>query len=223
MHGNLPALEAVTADARAAGAESFLLGGDYVVFGARPRETVARLRELDAVAIRGNTDRWLEDASDAPEAALVTRSLAWCGDQLGPGLAHELATMAETERLDRALLCHASPRSDMATFAPDRSAADDELLSDEDPEVIVFGHSHLQFMRTAGDRLLVNPGSVGLPFDGDRRAAYALWDGGRDFELRRVEYDWAAYAGDVRACMAEALGDAIETLVGRIEQARFVQ
>jgi predicted phosphodiesterase len=223
VHGNLPALEAVIADARAAGADSFMLGGDYVVFGARPRETVARLRELDAVAIRGNTDRWLEDSSDAPEGAIVKRSLAWCRDELGPGLAHEFATMAETEPLDRALLCHASPSSDMETFAPEPSGADDELLSDADPEVIVFGHSHLQFMRTAGDRLLVNPGSVGIPFDGDRRAAYALWDGGRAFELQRVEYDWRAYVDDVRTSMGEALGDATETLVARIEQARFVQ
>ena len=54
-------------------------------------------------------------------------------------------------------------------------------------EIVIFGHSHLQFSREAeGGHLLVNPGSVGLPFDGDRRAAYALWRGGRDFELRRV-------------------------------------
>ena len=50
---------------------------------------------------------------------------------------------------------------------------------------------------------------------GDRRAAYALWGGGRDFALRRVEYDWHAYADDVRTSMAEALGDTIETLVAR--------
>ena len=103
----------------------------------------------------------------------------------------------------------------METFAPEPSVADDELVTDEDREVIVFGHSHLQFMRTAGDRLLVNPGSVGIPFDGDRRAAYALWGGGRDFALRRVEYDWHAYADDVRTSMAEALGDTIETLVAQ--------
>ena len=59
--------------------------------------------------------------------------------------------------------------------------------------MIVFGHSHLQFTRADAGRTLVNPGSVGLPFDGDPRAAYALWDGGREFELRRVEYDREGY------------------------------
>jgi diadenosine tetraphosphatase ApaH/serine/threonine PP2A family protein phosphatase len=79
-------------------------------------------------------------------------------------------------------------------------------------------------MREAEDgRLLVNPGSVGLPFDGDRRAAYALWAGGRDFELRRVEYDSDAYAAAVRERMAETLGPAVETLARRVEQAAPIQ
>ena len=63
VHGNLPALEAVLADCPA---ESFLLGGDYATFGAWPVQTVERLRELDAEWIRGNVDRWLVDAPDAP-------------------------------------------------------------------------------------------------------------------------------------------------------------
>ena len=70
LHGNLPALEAVLADAEAAGAERYLLGGDYALFGAWPLETVERLRGLDARWIRGNVDRWLVDEHDAPDAVL---------------------------------------------------------------------------------------------------------------------------------------------------------
>ena len=194
-----------------------------MVFGAWPRETVARLRELDAVAIRGNTDRWLTDPSDAPANPLVERSLDWCRQVLREKIARELASMDETASLEGALLCHASPRSDMETFTPHPSEADDELLADADPGLIVFGHSHLQFKRTAGARLLVNPGSVGLPFDGDRRAAYALWQGGREFELRRVEYDSEGYAAELEERMRVTLGDAVETLVRRVRQAAFVQ
>ena len=65
VHGNLPALEAVLKDCPA---DRYLLGGDYAVAGAWPRETVARLDGLDAEWIRGNTDRWLVDAHDAPDA-----------------------------------------------------------------------------------------------------------------------------------------------------------
>ena len=61
IHGNLPALDAVLEDCPA---DRFLLGGDYTAFGAWPRETVARLRELDAEWIRGNVDRWLVDDSE---------------------------------------------------------------------------------------------------------------------------------------------------------------
>jgi predicted phosphodiesterase len=221
VHGNLPALDAVVADARAAGAADFVLGGDYVFFGAFPRETVARLRELEAVWIRGNTDRWLEDASDLPPSELNERSLAACREALGE-LAPELAALAPTTIVDEALFCHASPRSDMKSFMPEGGEKDAALLADDNPDVIVFGHTHIQFRRPSGRHTLVNPGSVGLPFDGDRRAAYALWRGQGDFELRRVEYDSDAYAAAVRDRLGEALGDTVETLVRRVEEAAFV-
>jgi putative phosphoesterase len=222
VHGNLPALDAVVADAHVAGVDSFVLGGDYALFGAWPLDTVTRLRELDTVAIRGNTDRWLTDDSDAPASPLVQRSLEHCRQELGDQLCRELSTMQATAELDAALVCHASPRSDMRSFAPGPSDADEELLDPDDPRVIVFGHTHVQFKRPAGNRLLVNPGSVGMPFDGDPRAAYALWHGGDEVELRRVEYDSHAYATDLRTRLSATLGDAVETLVRRIEQAAFV-
>jgi diadenosine tetraphosphatase ApaH/serine/threonine PP2A family protein phosphatase len=198
-----------------------VLGGDYALFGAFPVETVALLRGLGATWIRGNTDRWLENAADAPEGALIERSLAHCRDALGE-TASELAALPPTAELEGVLFCHAAPRSDMASFMPAAAETDATLLEEGDPDVIVFGHTHLQFRRPAGRHTLVNPGSVGLPFDGDRRAAYALWQGGGDFELRRVDYDSAAYARVLRERLEPALGDAVETLVRRVEQAAFV-
>jgi predicted phosphodiesterase len=211
----------VLADARDAEANRFVLGGDYALFGAFPRETVALLRELDATWIRGNTDRWLEEASDAPAGELIERSLAQCREALGPA-APELASLQPTAELEGVLFCHAAPRSDMASFMPAAGELDATLLEEGDPDVIVFGHTHLQFRRPAGRHTLVNPGSVGLPFDGDRRAAYALWRGADDFELRRVEYDSAAYAHELRERLGASLGDTVETLVRRVEQAAFV-
>jgi diadenosine tetraphosphatase ApaH/serine/threonine PP2A family protein phosphatase len=211
----------VVGDARAAGAEQFVLGGDYALFGAFPRETVGVLRELEATWIRGNTDRWLENASDAPEGEVIERSLSACRVALGEA-ASELAALRPTAELEGTLFCHASPRSDMASFMPAAGEGDASLLADDDPDVIVFGHTHLQFRRPSGRHTLVNPGSVGLPFDGDRRAAYALWPSGGDFELRRVEYDAEAYARALRERLRPALGDAVETLVRRVEQAAFV-
>jgi len=115
--------------------------------------------------------------------------------------------------------CHASPVSDMRSFMPEPGDDDDELLAGVVEPRLVFGHTHLAFRRVSASGIeLINPGSVGLPFDGDPRAAYALlYDDGR-VEHRRVAYDHAASAGRVREVgAAEGWG---ETVARRIEQSR---
>jgi diadenosine tetraphosphatase ApaH/serine/threonine PP2A family protein phosphatase len=210
VHGNLPALDAVLEDCPA---ERFLLGGDYAVAGGWPRETVERLDELDGEWIRGNTERWLVDTSDVPEPMLPVLERA--REALGEELVERLVALPETTTRDGVLYCHASPGSDMNSFAPEREDSDGELLRGVDSSRVVFGHTHIQFARiTAGGVELVNPGSVGLPFDGDHRAAYALvHDDGR-VELRRIEYDWRSSAEAAR----ERAG---ELPARRLEQARF--
>jgi diadenosine tetraphosphatase ApaH/serine/threonine PP2A family protein phosphatase len=217
VHGNLPALEAVLADAERAGTQRFLLGGDYALFGAWPKETVVRLRGLDAAWIRGNVDRWCADASDAPEP--VHGAIARCRELLGPELVAELAALPEQTVLEDARFCHASPLNDLESFGTDLDEGEDSRLLDGALERrVVFGHTHVQFSRLGPDGIeLVNPGSVGMPLDGDHRSAYALVaeDGGLD--LRRVKYDWQASVDAVR----ERLGEAGEVGARRIEQARF--
>jgi predicted phosphodiesterase len=222
VHGNVGALEAVLADARGAGAESFVLGGDYALFGAWPAETVAVLRDLDAVWIRGNGERWTADPAGTPNQELIQRAISDSRERLGDVLVKELAALPSEIRLDGVLVCHASPKSDVETFGPEPGDQDEALLDRCPDRTIVFGHSHLQFSRPAGDRRLVNPGSVGMPLDGDRRSAYALWRDDGSFEARRVEYDWAAYAAELEARLSASLGDAAQTFVRRIEQAAFV-
>jgi len=77
VHGNLPALEAVLADAEAAGVTRYWLGGDYALFGAWPAETVERLRGLDnAMWIRGNGERWTREPDAAPDDPVVQGAIA---------------------------------------------------------------------------------------------------------------------------------------------------
>src|SRR3954452_9658325 len=84
VHGNLAALDAVLEDARAAGANRWVLGGDYAVFGAWPAETVARLRELEAaVWVRANVDRWAGVLAAAPDDADLRAAIADCRGALG--------------------------------------------------------------------------------------------------------------------------------------------
>jgi diadenosine tetraphosphatase ApaH/serine/threonine PP2A family protein phosphatase len=216
VHGNLPALEAVLEDATSAGAERFLLGGDYTLFGAWPRETVERLRELDAEWIRGNGERWTAAPDEAPEP--VRGAIARCREMLGEELVEELARLPETLTRGSTLYCHGSPISDVRSFLPEPGEDEAELLLGVEVERLVFGHTHLAFSRTAAGGIeLVNPGSVGMPFDGDHRAAYALVRDGGGIEHRRVAYDHAASAAAVRG----ALGEAGELPARRVEQARF--
>ncbi len=215
VHGNLPALEAVLAEAEAAEADRFVLGGDYALFGAWPRETVERLRGLDAQWIRGNGERWTAAPEEAPDE--VRGAIARCRELLGAQLVGELAGLPETLTEERVLYCHGSPVSDVESFAPEPNDADAELLAGVKAERLVFGHTHLAFRRVAAGIELVNPGSVGMPLDGDHRAAWALvHDDGR-VEQRRSAYDHMASAAAVR----ERLGEAGELPARRIELASF--
>jgi diadenosine tetraphosphatase ApaH/serine/threonine PP2A family protein phosphatase len=218
VHGNLPALEAVLADAAGRGADGYVLGGDYALFGGWPRETVQRLKQLTpALWIRGNGERWTNAPDQAPDNPVVQGAIAARRDARGDLTTIDLAALPATAQQRTTLICHGSPGSDVESFSPDPSARDDDLLEGAAAQRVVFGHTHLPFRRAVRGIELVNPGAVGMPFDGDPRAAYALvHDDGR-VEHRRVEYDHAATAQRLRSLP----GDWTETVARRIEQARM--
>src|SRR5688500_16551264 len=218
VHGNLPALEAVIADAEAAGADGWVLGGDYALFGGWPAETVERLRGLERASwIRGNGERWTADPDAAPDNEVVPGAIAAARAALGEATVADLASLPFSCPHDGTLICHGSPLSDVRSFRPEPSEEDAELLDGARARRVVFGHTHLPFARCAGGVELVNPGSVGMPCDGDPRAAYALLHDGGRVEHRRVGYDHAASAARVRA-----LGEGwAEVVARRIERARM--
>ena len=225
IHGNLPALEAVLADAERAGASRYLLGGDYALFGPWPRETLDRLDGLlDAEWIRGNGERWTADSADAPETDLVQSAVAVCAEALGEQDVQRLAGLPGHAVIDGVRYCHASPVSDVRSFFPEPADDEPELLAGVSEPRLVFGHTHLAFRRHATtpegrDIELFNPGSIGMPFDGDPRAAYALVsDDGGELEHRRVDYEHAAAAAAVRERFD---GDWPETVARRIESGLF--
>lgn len=188
IHGNLVALGEVLTDAEAAGADSYLLGGDFGSASPWPLETIERLRALPGTTwIRGNGERWLrEPPTDRPE---VMQALEELDSGLGTeeGWLYSLQTHAE---LDGVLYTHGSPLSDVESFAAQPSDDDERMLNGVRDKTVVFGHSHLQFKRPGPNgTTLINPGSAGMPLDGDARAAYALRGDDGEFEFRRVEYD----------------------------------
>jgi predicted phosphodiesterase len=186
VHGNLPALEAVLADPRLAGADVVVCGGDLVA-GPMPAACLDRLGCLGARVrfVRGNGEREVAEH-------VAARGGAWCAAALGPTRLARVAAWPLTVELDvagGATFCHATPRSDQEIVT--RLTPDDQLeaaLADARFDVVVCGHTHVQVDRhLGGGRRLVNAGSVGRPYEGMRGAFWALL--GDTIELLRTDYD----------------------------------
>ena len=149
VHGNLPALEAVLADADAAGARRFLLGGDYALFGPWPAETVARLDALHgATWIRGNGERWTADPTQAPLPPVQDAARA-CAAALGPETTARLAALPPEAVLDGIRCVHGTPGSDLIGLLPQPAEDEEELLAEVRERRLVAGHTHLPLERRA--------------------------------------------------------------------------
>ena len=196
-HGNLPALDAVLAELDA---DVILVGGDFVA-GPWPAETLERLRGLDGDVryIRGNADRELtEPPKPQVEAGPPQEVLEWVRERLSDEQLAFLTKLpltdsVEVDGLGRVLFCHATPRDDneiLTRISPDQRWR--RALAGVEADVIVCGHTHVQFDRRVDQLRIVNAGSVGMPYE-DRPGAYwALV--GAEVELRRTEYEPADIA-----------------------------
>jgi predicted phosphodiesterase len=185
VHGNLPALEAALEDVAKEGVDEIVVGGD-VLWGPYQVECVARLREAGATFLRGNCERnVLRPESDTDR---------WCAERLDDdtrGVAADwpLTVTREMTSLGAVVFCHATPRDDEAIVT--RVTPDDavrEALAGVDADLVICGHTHVQFdRRPPGAPRVVNAGSVGLPYEGRPGARWLLLDD--DVELRSTTYD----------------------------------
>ena len=204
IHGNITALDEVLAEAAEIGVDRYLLGGDYGTPSPAPLETLERLRALpNATWIRGNGERWLrEPPLDRPD---VMEAYGLFSGGIPDDEVEWLYGLPARAELDGVLYVHGSPLADDESFAPRPQDGEERLLAGEQDRTIVFGHSHQQFRRPGpNDTDLVNAGSVGMPLDGDVRAAWATWHG--DFDFRRTEYDVERAAAAYRS-MAGDFGE----------------
>jgi predicted phosphodiesterase len=206
IHGNLPALEAVLAEVRAATVDQVIVGGD-VLPGPMPRECLARLLEIEVPVqfITGNGDREVLARMRGIETGGVPEPfrelIRWSGEQI-PEYEQVLAGWPATVTVDiegvgAVLFCHATPRNDVDVFT--RLTPEERLLplfEHVNVPLVVCGHSHMQFDRTIGRTRVVNAGSVGMSFQG-AGAFWLLLEAG--VQLRRTSYDLWKAADRVRA------------------------
>ena len=199
IHSNFEALVAV---AKAHEYDQVWCAGDLVDFGPEPAEVVQWVRHHSKHVVRGNHDHALvcrTDCGSSPELhALSVASREMNRPLLTVGQMEFLGDLPSIKDFVvnglRFHIAHADPRGDLYRFdlVPEASY---ELLvkatEDIDADVIICGHTHRPMVRRIGSKLFVNPGSVGLQFDGDPRASYAVWHNGK-VKLHRTEYDYEA-------------------------------
>jgi len=177
VHGNLPALEAVLAEIDA---DLVVFGGD-LVWGAWPRETLELALALGDRArfIRGNTDRTALTKDDP--------SCLWVRARLTQEQREFVLDWPETLSIDGVLYCHATPRNDEEVVSPASPESRwEEVLAGVEEDVVVCGHTHLQFDEDHAGHRVVNPGSVGSP----TVRATAWWARiGPEIELCSTDYD----------------------------------
>lgn len=209
IHGNLPALDAVLAELEREGIDQVVCLGDISI-GPQPVETLERVRSLGCPVILGNWDAWLVEGMpqlDGGRLAEVLGDLcSWAGSRLSPEQRDLLLGFAPAVELElpegeQLLAFHGSPRSfEDAIFATTPDEELEEMLDGRTASVLAGGHTHFQLVRRFGESLLVNPGSIGLPFRRELPGVMEIapWaeygvlgfeDGRVSIELRRTPFD----------------------------------
>lgn len=198
IHGNVPALEAVLDDIAGRGVDEVLVGGDLVGRGPEGSAVVRRVRELGLATIGGNHEDYLlgfrrrqvpEEWWHREEWAASRFMAAELTDDV---VEYIVALPFSLTRPDLHLI-HGTPRSNREGIGPwtPLETLRTHLKSVEE-SVLVCAHTHRALVRELDEGLVVNTGSVGLPFNRDPRAQYALFTRGGPFgwrvELRQVPY-----------------------------------
>jgi predicted phosphodiesterase len=200
IHGNLAALQAVIADLDAWAPEMVIVAGDTVNRGPLSRAcldlVLGMVAERGWRLLRGNHERYVlsydreRDRPDFPRSGPLyelSRVIAWTHAQVAEHVA-TIAALPEHLQLEldlgRLAVYHASTRHDRDGLTHRSSEAELRAQIDATAAIFCAGHTHMPFVRRLDQTLVVNVGAVGLPFDGDRRAAYA--------RLSRMRTGWAA-------------------------------
>ncbi len=205
IHANPFALEAVIDDIHSVGVDEVLVGGDLVGRGPLGSAVVDRVRDTGWRSVRGNHEDYTLDfrRGDVPEAWLDDVEWAasrWMAHEIDDAHADYIDSLPFTLTAECApslRLFHGSPRSYQEGIGEWTCA---ETLSEHwgsiDEPLLVCAHTHRPMVREVGDGLVVNVGSVGLPFNGDWRAQYAIFTlkpTGWEVEFRQVAYDREAF------------------------------
>jgi putative phosphoesterase len=195
LHGNIAALDAVLADVREP-CDVTLCLGDLVDYGPSPVECIEWTKQHADYCVRGNHDHGaahdveIIGVSGFRYLTMSTRKLT--GALIAPDHRRYLAGLPTTKFLKlgdhRIMLVHASPRDPMDEYVPNDVESWAARIVNLNIDFLFVGHTHIPFQLQVGRTTVVNPGSIGLPRDGNPKARYAILDHGK-VTLHEVAYD----------------------------------
>ena len=204
IHGNLVALRAVVADLNARGADRIVCLGDVAATGPQPAETIEAIAQLGCEVVMGNTDAWLleptEEAIEDDDTRRIVEIDLWARDQLTSEHLAALGGYRQRVELDGMLCFHGSPRSNTEALLPTTPDAElGQMLAGYEARVMAGAHTHMAMLRRFRESLVINPGSVGVPFEQTAGGAfrnppwaeYAIVEDGA-VEFHRVPVDVGA-------------------------------
>ena len=201
LHGNWEALRTLPEKY-----DELWVLGDLVNYGPEPGPVVDFVKGNSIVVVRGNHDHSIgydEDPRCTPRyhgmAEATRRYTASVLEARQKDFLRQLPLHLELKRGNtRFYLCHAKPSDPLYGYCPEDSKDWPLELNRVDREVLLVGHTHTPFIRHIGNRVVVNPGSLGQPKTGKPDACYAVWEKQR-FALKSFSYDVDATAGRIQA------------------------
>ncbi|MFC7062215.1 metallophosphoesterase family protein [Halobacillus seohaensis] len=213
IHGNARALEAVLEDIEKRNIDQLFVLGDISYRGLEPQRSVEMVRKLDAKVIKGNADEWvvrgvqegevpdeviegMNDEKDWSTSKMTGESVRYLND-----LPKEINEEFEGVNIHG---FHATPGNLFEVVLPTETeeSMKEHLMVNKMADIYVYGHIHKPYIRHIDGKVVINTGSVGLPFDGLAQPSYAIVDiedSGVQTSIVRTNYDLERLVEDVKA------------------------
>ena len=207
IHANLPALKAVLEDL--GDADFIVCAGDLVGYNPYPNEVVKIIKDMGIPCIRGNHDRAIIARDFSHFNPIAVEACQWTLEHLSRESMAYLASLKDYIKLNlegkRISIHHGSPWDEDEYIYPDM--VNESFLEYEESDVLIMGHTHVPFVKKFSRGIILNPGSVGQPRDGDPRASFATIDG-EEVRIHRVEYDIEEVYNEIlKAGLPRVLGE----------------
>jgi predicted phosphodiesterase len=171
IHGNLVALDGVLADLRRRGVDRIVCLGDVAATGPQPAEAIERIGELGCPVVMGNTDEFLLDpvddgTDDSEDWRRIVEIDIWCAGRLEEHHRELVRGYRPVVALDGVVCYHGTPRSNTEQLHADTPAAQlGPMLAGYEGRIFAGGHTHVAMLRRHQGAIVINPGSVGMPFE----------------------------------------------------------